>query len=228
MAGDWIKIEDSTPDKPEIFWMAEWLGIDADAVTGKLIRVWSWADQHTIDGNAASVTLALLDRVAGVTGFAQAMREAGWLEEHQGNYSFPNFDRHNGETAKARALAAKRAAKHRVKSNASSVTSPLQERYPEKRREENIETTNNSGGKKFAKPTVEEVATYCSERGNSVSPEKFVDYYSANGWRVGKNPMKDWKAAVRTWEKNETRPSASARRSGQRSQADEFHDFLED
>lgn len=56
---------------------------------------------------------------------------------------------------------------------------------------------------RFMRPTVQEVADYCRERGNQVDAQRFVDYYTANGWRVGKNPMKDWKAAVRTWEKQE-------------------------
>lgn len=58
--------------------------------------------------------------------------------------------------------------------------------------------------KRFAKPTIEEVADYCDERQNDVDAEKFYDYYSSNGWKVGKNAMKDWKASVRTWEKNTT------------------------
>lgn len=56
--------------------------------------------------------------------------------------------------------------------------------------------------KKFKKPTIEEIETYCLERQNSVNAEKFYNYYESNGWRVGKNPMKDWKAAIRTWENN--------------------------
>ena len=58
--------------------------------------------------------------------------------------------------------------------------------------------------KRFVKPTIEEVADYCEERSNNVDAEKFYDYYSSNGWKVGKNAMKDWKASVRTWEKNTT------------------------
>lgn len=58
--------------------------------------------------------------------------------------------------------------------------------------------------KRFAKPTIEEVSDYCNERNNDVDAEKFYDYYSSNGWKVGKNAMKDWKASVRTWEKNTT------------------------
>ena len=51
-------------------------------------------------------------------------------------------------------------------------------------------------------PTVEEVAAYCLERKNKVDAAYFVDHYTSNGWKVGKQNMKDWKAAVRTWEKN--------------------------
>ncbi len=51
-------------------------------------------------------------------------------------------------------------------------------------------------------PTLDEVKAYCDERGNRVDPERFIDYYTSNGWKVGKNPMKDWKAAVRTWERS--------------------------
>ena len=57
-------------------------------------------------------------------------------------------------------------------------------------------------GKRFDPPTVEEVQAYCSERNNSVDAQTFVDFYASKGWLVGKNPMKDWKAAVRTWERN--------------------------
>ena len=57
-------------------------------------------------------------------------------------------------------------------------------------------------GKRFKAPTLEDVKAYCQERKNNIDPERFIDYYTAKGWKIGKNPMKDWKAAVRTWEKN--------------------------
>ena len=57
--------------------------------------------------------------------------------------------------------------------------------------------------KRFVPPTVEEVREYCRERKNNVDPEKFVDFYEAKGWMVGKNKMKDWRAAVRTWERDD-------------------------
>lgn len=73
----------------------------------------------------------------------------------------------------------------------------------EKEIEKEIELEKDSKRKRFTAPTVEEVRAYCQERGNSVDPAHFIAHYEANGWKVGRNQMKDWKAAVRTWEKNE-------------------------
>lgn len=53
---------------------------------------------------------------------------------------------------------------------------------------------------RFVKPTIEEIEAYCAERDNGIDPEYFFNYYEGNGWKVGKNPMKDWHAAIRTWE----------------------------
>lgn len=71
---------------------------------------------------------------------------------------------------------------------------------------ESIGKVNNNGKtKRFTPPTFEEVKAYCEERNNNVDAERFIDYYSANGWVQGKGkPIKDWKACIRTWEKNNT------------------------
>ena len=71
--------------------------------------------------------------------------------------------------------------------------------------------TNGETQTRFIPPTVEQVREYCHERGNNIDAAKFVDYYTANGWKVGKNPMKDWKAAVRTWEKGDRAAPARPR-----------------
>lgn len=72
-----------------------------------------------------------------------------------------------------------------------------------------IEEAEPPTRKRFVPPTVDEVRDYCYDRGNSVDPQRFVDYYTSNGWMVGKNKMKDWKAAVRTWEqKDQGKPKA--------------------
>lgn len=59
---------------------------------------------------------------------------------------------------------------------------------------------------RFAPPTLDDVTAYCTERGNGIDPQRFIDYYQSNGWKVGKNPMKDWKAAVRNWESRDAAP----------------------
>lgn len=138
MAGDWIKFELATMDKPEVCQIADLADIDQDAVVGKLMRVWAWFDQQTEKGNAPSVSKKLLDRSVGVTGFCEHMKSVGWMEEADGMISLPHFERHNGKTGKNRALTAKRVSNHKSKGNAGSVTSALPKE--EKRREDQHNT----------------------------------------------------------------------------------------
>lgn len=69
----------------------------------------------------------------------------------------------------------------------------------------------NNKRKNFKKPSLEEVKQYCLERNNNINSENFIDYYDANGWKVGKNPMKDWRAAVRTWERRNVNVKSNTR-----------------
>lgn len=72
----------------------------------------------------------------------------------------------------------------------------------------------------FSKPTIEEVAAYCQERGNNVDAARFCDYYESTGWMVGKHKMRDWRAAVRTWERND-----STKRSDQTIKATQIDEY---
>lgn len=65
---------------------------------------------------------------------------------------------------------------------------------------------NNDNNKRFTPPTLQEVTDYCRERGNSIDPQTFIDFYSSKGWKVGNQPMKDWKACIRTWEQRDRKP----------------------
>lgn len=73
---------------------------------------------------------------------------------------------------------------------------------PHNKNVKNVKNDNNNIYISFKPPTVGEVQAYCTERNNGVNAETFVNFYESKGWMVGKNRMKDWKAAVRTWEKN--------------------------
>lgn len=87
------------------------------------------------------------------------------------------------------------------------VYDPIKENLKDNNTSTNNKEINNNKllftKKNFKKPTLDEVQQYCSERKNDISAEKFIDYYESNGWKVGRNSMKDWKATVRNWEKNQ-------------------------
>jgi len=216
MAGDWLKFETATLDKPEVWAIAQDLSIDPDAVIGKLLRVWSWFDQQSTIGNAPSVTKALLDRCAGVTGFCDSVIKAGWMVDDGRFLSLPNFDRHNGNTAKSRALTSKRVKKHRSSDdsecNAPSVTKAL----PEKRREENITTKDIViATAQTSKPTgmrlpndwklPQELGNWALDQGLTkqqviLEGEKFRDHWIAQAGSKGRKA--DWPATWRNWIRN--------------------------
>jgi hypothetical protein len=199
MAGDWIKFQVDTPDKPEVLAMANRLGIDSDAVVGKLIRVWSWFDKHTTNGNAQSVTFSLVDRLTNVTGFAEQMQFVGWLEQDGSVLKMTNFDYHTGNSAKSRALGKDRQKKSR-ESNANSNDESVTETSLEKRREEkNISTPTPKKASPKKNPIPEDFGI--SERVRSWAIEKnhqhledhlenFISSCKANGYSYS-----DWDSA---------------------------------
>lgn len=153
----WLKFDVTTPEKPEVLAITIAMGWeDPDLTVGKLLKVWRWFDQHTVEGNAANVTAALLDRLIGVTGLSQAMANVGWLVINSAGLTLPNFETHNGKTAKDRALTAIRVAKNKVKTtnsqegNAASVSLPLPRE--EKIREEKNINTEPKGSLSTASP----------------------------------------------------------------------------
>lgn len=96
---------------------------------------------------------------------------------------------------------------------------------PKKNIINNINTRTRES-KVFQKPTVDEVRAYCQERHNKVDAEQFVDFYESKGWRIGSDPMKDWKAAVRTWEKRR-QDNGSSKQDTAPVKKTAFHNFEE-
>ena len=129
--------------EPEVRGISKATGLDPFAVVGRLYAIWSYTDEVTKDGRIEHTERADIDEIVGHEGFADAMVSVKWLTEKGGCVIIPNFDRHNGKSAKSRDLASKRVAKHRSEKrscNGASVTSnagPVTvDRIPEKRREE--------------------------------------------------------------------------------------------
>jgi hypothetical protein len=119
MAGDWIKLEHATADKPEVWRMAALLKISPEEVLGHLIRVWCWADQQCTNvenGNdtIVEVDVDAIDAVAHLHGFAAAMLKVHWLAVDNGNVTFPNLQGFISETAKVRALRNRAQSKYRA------------------------------------------------------------------------------------------------------------------
>lgn len=115
--GYWIKMRRALGMDPDVIAIAAATGLDRFSVVGRLHAVWSWCEEHDVlsDGHrdGVSVTHAFLDQVADHDGFANALRNVGWLSGTDGSLTFPNFDRHNGNKARERAQNAERNRKFR-------------------------------------------------------------------------------------------------------------------
>jgi hypothetical protein len=207
----WLKFDTTTPEKPEVLQITIELGFeDPDMTVGKLLKVWRWFDAHSLDGNAKSVTLALLDRLVGVTGIGAAMVSVGWLIANDDGLTLPNFENHNGKTAKDRALTAKRVGSYRSNAlcNAETVTDALPRE--EKRREEKIEIPNGISKAQAPKQkaskrcpadfvVTREMVDWASESGITVDLNAETEKFRDHEYKAAKT---DWLACWRTWMRN--------------------------
>lgn len=217
----WIKITTDIFDDEKI------LMIEAMPSADSIIVIWfkllAFAGKQNNDGvfmmsNRVAYTdemlAAIFRRDVSVIRLAlNAFAQLGMIEIVDNVVTIPNWNKHQTldsyekKKERDRLYQAERRAKQRLLVEKSSDTScdivisdKEIEEDKELDKEENIIRAKTT---KFIPPSVEEVADYCFERGNTVNPETFVDFYSAKGWMLGKNKMKDWKAAVRTWERKE-------------------------
>ena len=164
------------------------------------------------DDFASELALDLDETVDDVKMTLMYLASCGLMETSDNvNFFLPYaVENTGGETG-----AAERMRKMRERNN---VTPMLQERYTEIEIEKeinidkDIEIESKPKRKRFVPPTVEDVQAYCSENKYSIDAVRFVDYYTANGWMVGKNHMKDWKAAVRTWVQKDKKPESKPER----------------
>jgi hypothetical protein len=173
MAGDWFPVRTDLPDDPAVVAIASMTDcIDEDHVVGKLVRLWAWVDRHMQECNAPGVTPAFLNRLVGVTGFAEAMICAGWLESDGESITIPNFHRWFSQSGKKRALTAKRVAKHREKCNANGNAPSVTESLPQDSTVQDSikkKTTSSSSTSKFTEAH-SELAKYLFARIQAVIP----------------------------------------------------------
>jgi len=204
MAGDWIKMQKSLPRDPRVVRISSALKADRLRTVGGLLSAWCLFDEQTEDGKLEGYTPELMDEIVGFPGLAQAMESVGWLEIGDGFLVVPRFEEHNGQSAKRRAQDSDR--KMSARKADKCPQTKRTDCGPEKRREEksNLLSEGSAKSQRFIKPTIQEI----EEHGASMIPpfrqsSKFHAYYESNGWKVGRNPMKDWRAAMRTWSQTE-------------------------
>ena len=185
----------------------------------------------------------------------KAFEQFGMIEIVNNVITIPNWNKHQTldsyekKKERDRIYQAERRAKQRalitesseessdskaIPSSDIAVSEEDKERDKEKDKDKNIMGDSNESPRKrysrspFHPPSVEEVKAYCDERKNTVDPEAFVDFYSSKDWMIGKNRMKDWKAAVRTWERSRTEKRQQTRKEivpGWMSKPNKFHNY---
>lgn len=125
-----------------------------------------------------------------VQGYLKLLCTEGWIV---------NVGNSNLRTVKYQARTPAKIAPPAESAPPQKTAIPPAESAPELNKELNKTISNRA--KPFLPPTLHDVRAYCLTRGNEVDPERFIDHYTSNGWKVGRNAMKDWQAAVRTWER---------------------------
>ena len=97
-----------------------------------------------------------------------------------------------------------------AKQNKQMPNLPSKSSYDKDKDKDKDKDESITRARRFTPPTLDDVLAYVRERGSDVDPQRFLDFYASKGWMVGKSPMKDWKAAVRTWEKREMEKKGGA------------------
>lgn len=170
----------------------------------------------------------------------QTFENFGMIEIVNDTITIPNWEKHQSldKIEQARENTRKRVAAYRerqkqIATNADCNVTVTESNADRIRKDKDIDIEKEEkkerkkAASRFTPPTVDEVAAYCRERGNSVDAQRFVDYYTANGWKVGRNPMKDWKATVRTWERNGYSSGSRSQQQTGEPERDAFWDMAE-
>lgn len=188
MAGAWIKLRHDLIDAPEVRRLARATNLDRDQVYGKLFRLWSWADRHGVNGEL-DAELEDVDDQVGHVGFGAALVSVGWLATQDQGIVIPNWERHFSDSAKARALGAVRAERHR---NATSVTRPpdpvTQPPLPEKTRVDNPPPPPQAAAPAEAAATLRAAWATAAKAGHvqayraKAMPDAFSERIAEPGW----------------------------------------------
>lgn len=189
---------------------------DVNALTDFQFRVWTYLITYVDDYGRGSADAELLKGLVfprrknitekQIEDALSTLATIGMINLYEVDgelyFCFPTWEKHQTIRAKKSKFPAPESSCKQMQADASRCS-----RNPIQSNTKSNPNTNTNGEKppaRFTPPTLEEVKAYCAERHNTVNPERFIDFYSANGWVQGKGkPIKDWKAAIRLWEKDD-------------------------
>lgn len=226
MAGDWIKMRSNLRRHPKVVRIASALNADRLRVVGGLHAVWCLFDEHSEDGQLSGYTPSAVDEEIGWPGFTQALIGVGWVDwDGNDGLSLPEFDTHNGASAKRRAQEADRkraergAAKEQAQGVEKSSASDADKKRTreEKRREESSSLRSEERQRASRLPAdwtlPDEWAVFCRTERPDLDPsktaERFADYWRAKPGAQGRKL--DWLATWRNWVRNERAPPPGQR-----------------
>lgn len=199
MAGDWIKVEHATIDKPEVALFSELLGVPVAQGFGLLVMFWMWCDRNSRNGVVTHASRMSVDTITHTPGFSAALEAIGWgeFDDSTRTMTLPNFTRHNENTAKTRALGQKRASTFREQDRYETVTR-VEKRTEEKSKGVKASTApKGASNRKTPPPEGFSVSTsvqdWAAKNGHTRLPERlehFLGKCRANNYRYA-----DWDAA---------------------------------
>lgn len=221
---NWIESHADLRNHPKLKSTADELGISTAQLCGHLHFLWHWCIDYQEDGDVTRYSPEIIASAAGWSGdgnqFVTALTNGYWLDSGP-KRTIHNWDEYAGRLLKRRADIRANVARFREKQRGNQDTVPnrtqpyrtKEEIHPPNPPEggESFKSSNGNGShptrrvrvnrQVFVRPTLDEVRAFIEENQYDVDPEQWYAHYESNGWRVGKNPMVRWKAAVHTWQR---------------------------
>lgn len=199
----WIESHQKLERHPKLMELCSKTGWSKDEAIGKLHRLWWWVLDFAEDGDLSKFSAAqifgeirgeisaetLLQIFTNTNFIDSDIKIHDWYD-YAGNYLYAKY--HNSNPKKLKKIQNKYKDNQRINKGHKKEAIPNLPNLP-----------NQHNLNKDICPSLEEVISYCKERKNNVDPERWYNFYQAKGWLIGKNKIKDWKAAVRTWEKKQ-------------------------
>lgn len=215
----WIELHQGLREHKKVFACADLLGISRVTMVGTLTSIWLWALDNAQDGSLEGVSNRTIARICDwkenkADLLVGALVETGWLDQNENGLEIHDWMDYAGKLMDRREKDRERKRNTGIRKNSAGIPAEttrnscatVPNRTVPNRTINNIigETAAPSPGntRHFVPPTLDEVQAYCRERGNNVDAQRWYDHYTSNGWIVGRTKMKDWKAAVRTWERS--------------------------